>query len=98
MRLPCLNVVYLYLANRSEQKAWENFIKENNLTGPNCVHYNLPQDQQSAIENFLSVSGYPSYFLIDPEGHVLEKKIDARDYGINEVVKLVKELNAKYKK
>lgn len=91
-----LNVVYLYLANRSEQKAWENFIKENNLTGPNCVHYNLPQDQQSAIENFLGVNGYPSYFLIDPEGHVLEKKIDARRHGIDEVVKLVKELNGKH--
>lgn len=94
-KLDPLNVVYLYLANRSEQKAWEAFIKENNLTGPNCVHYNLPEDQQSAIENFLNVSSFPSYFLIDPEGHVLEKKIDAREHGINELVNLIKELNAK---
>ena len=43
------DIVYLYLANRSSDESWKNVIKEYNLTGPNCVHYNLPDDQQNAI-------------------------------------------------
>lgn len=89
------NVVYLYLANRSEESAWRQFIVENKLTSPNCVHYNLPEAQQSAVENFLGVHSWPSYFLIDPDGHVLDQPIDVRRAGIDEVVQLVKELNAK---
>ena len=64
------DIVYLYLANRSSDESWKNVIKEYNLTGPNCVHYNLPEDQQSAIENYVGVNGYPTYKLIDKQGNI----------------------------
>ena len=64
------DIVYLYLANRSSDESWKNVIKEYNLTGPNCVHYNLPADQQAAIENYVGVNGYPTYKLIDKQGNI----------------------------
>ena len=64
------DIVYLYLANRSSEESWKNVIKEYDLTGPNCVHYNLPADQQSAIENYLGVNSFPTYKLIDKEGNI----------------------------
>ena len=64
------DIVYLYLANNSPEQAWKNTIKEYGLTGPNCVHYNLPADQQSAIENYLKVYAFPTYKLIDKDGNI----------------------------
>ena len=64
------DIVYLYLANRSSDESWKNVIKEYNLTGENCVHYNLPEDQQAAIENYVGISGYPTYKLIDKQGNI----------------------------
>ncbi|MBP5340185.1 MAG: TlpA family protein disulfide reductase [Prevotella sp.] len=64
------DIVYLYLANRSSDESWRNVIKEYNLTGENCVHYNLPEDQQSAVERYVGISGYPTYKLIDKEGNI----------------------------
>ena len=64
------DIVYLYLANRSSEESWKNVIKEYNLTGENCVHYNLPEDQQSAIEHYLNVNAFPTYKLIDKEGNI----------------------------
>lgn len=64
------DIVYLYLANRSSDESWKNVIKEYNLTGENCVHYNLPEDQQSAVEHYVGINGYPTYKLIDKEGNI----------------------------
>ena len=64
------DIVYLYLANRSSDEAWKSVINEYNLTGSNCVHYNLPTDQQSAIEQYIGVNGYPTYKLIDKQGNI----------------------------
>lgn len=64
------DIVYLYLANRSPEESWKNVIKEYNLTGDNCVHYNLPEDQQGAIEHYLNVNAYPTYKLIDKQGNI----------------------------
>ena len=64
------DIIYLYLANRSSEESWKNVIKEYNLTGPNCVHYNLPEDQQNAIEHYLNVNAFPTYKLIDRQGNI----------------------------
>lgn len=64
------DIVYLYLCNRSSEESWKNVIKEYNLTGDNCVHYNLPEDQQAAIEHYVGINGYPTYKLIDKEGNI----------------------------
>ena len=64
------DIVYLYLCNGSSDESWKNVIKEYNLTGPNCVHYNLPKEQQSAIEHYLSVNSFPTYKIIDKQGNI----------------------------
>ncbi len=74
------NIQYLYLANRSPEQAWKNVINEYNVTGDNVAHYNLPADQQSAVENFLKVHSFPSYRLIDADGNIIDMRVDARDF------------------
>ena len=68
------DIVYLYLANRSSEESWKNVIKEYNLTGENCVHYNLPADQQSAVEHYLGVTSFPTYKIIDRDGNIHDLK------------------------
>lgn len=64
------DIVYLFLANNSSDEAWKSVISEYNVTGENVVHYNLPADQQSAIEQYIGVNGYPTYKLIDKQGNI----------------------------
>ena len=61
---------YLYLANRSPEKSWKNVIAEYNLTESNCVHYNLPDNQQEAVEQYVGLTGYPTYRLFDKQGRI----------------------------
>lgn len=78
-RLKDYDIVYLYLANRSPEETWKSIIKEYEVLGDNVVHYNLPEDQQQAIEHFVKISGYPTYKLIDKEGNLLDVNADPRD-------------------
>ena len=89
-RLKDYDIVYLYLANRSSDEAWKSVIKKYNVTGENVVHYNLPQAQQTAIESFIGVTGFPTYKLFDREGNMLDMKVDARN--LNNLEKLLKNL------
>lgn len=78
-RLKAFDIVYLYLANSSPKEEWENVIKMYNVNGDNVVHYNLPREQQQAIEQYLNVHSYPNYKLFDREGNMLDMKVDARN-------------------
>ena len=78
-RMAQYDIVFLYLANRSDDESWKNVIKEYNVTGDNVVHYNLPEEQQSAVESFLKVNQYPTYRLIDRLGNLLDVNADPRD-------------------
>ena len=78
-RMAQYDIVFLYLANRSDDESWKNVIKEYEVTGDNVVHYNLPDVQQSAVENFLKVNGYPTYRLIDRNGNLLDVNADPRN-------------------
>lgn len=64
------DIVYLYLANRSAEESWKNIIAEYGLTGPDCVHYLLPEKQQAAVESYVGLTGYPTYRLIDKQGNM----------------------------
>ena len=64
------DIVYLYFAYNSEEAAWKKCIAELGLTKPNYVHYNLPQNQQEAVVEYLKVESYPSYFLFDKQGNM----------------------------
>ena len=78
-RLKDYDIEFLYLANRSPQTAWENVIKEYNVSGPNVAHYNLPPEQQAAIERHLNVHSWPTYKLFNRDGDLLDLDVDARD-------------------
>ncbi len=91
-RLKPYDIVYLYLANGSSDEAWKNVIKEYNVQGAGVVHYNLPHDQQQAVENFLKVNSFPSYRLIDAEGRLLNVNADPRDLdALERVIKQITE-------
>jgi thiol-disulfide isomerase/thioredoxin len=78
-RLKDYDIQYLYLANKSPQTAWENVIKEYNVSGPNVAHYNLPPEQQAAIERHLGVHAWPTYKLFNRDGELLDLKVSAFD-------------------
>ncbi len=89
-RIRPYGVVFLYLANRSAEDSWKNVIKQYNVVGDNVVHYNLPDDQQRAIEQYLGVNCFPSYRLIGVDGHVLDVNADPRN--LDALEGLVKQL------
>lgn len=85
------DVAFLYLANNSPKESCENIIKEYGVTGQNVAHYNLPAGQQQAVENFLGVTGYPTYKLINRKGQILSANADPRDLsGLVELIKKIK--------
>ncbi len=86
------DILYLYLANRSSDEAWKSVISEYNLTGPNCVHYNLPADQQNAIEQYIGVNGYPTYKLIDKQGNIHPLDLQ-QAININSLIETIDKLN-----
>ena len=89
-RLKDFDIAFLYLANRSPLESWENVIKEYNVSGENVAHYNLPSEQQSAIERHLDVRAFPTYKLFDRDGNMLDLDIDARD--LDDLVRLLQQM------
>ena len=83
-RLAKYDLQYMYLANHSPKDTWENVIKEYNVTGSNVVHFNLPPEQQQAVERYLKIFAFPTYKVIDPEGRVLDVKVDPRNLDSTE--------------
>lgn len=77
-RMKEYDMVFLYLANNSNEKTWKAIIEEYKVSGDNVVHYNLPAVQQSAVEKFLKVNSWPTYKLIDQEGNILDVNADPR--------------------
>ena len=89
-RLKDFDLVYLYLCNRSSDESWKNVIKEYNVIGDNVVHYNLPEEQQSAIEHYLNVHAFPTYKLIDREGNVLN--VNANPHDLEGLARLLEQM------
>ena len=91
-RLKDYDIQYLYLANESPQAAWENVIKEYNVSGPNVAHYNLPKEQQAAIERHLNVHEFPTYKLFDRNGNLLDLKVDP--FHLEDLARLLEQLKS----
>ena len=89
-RLKDYDIQYLYLANRSPQTAWENVIKEYNVSGPNVAHYNLPDAQQTAIERHLNVHSWPTYKLFNRNGDLMDLNVDPRN--LEELARLLEQM------
>lgn len=92
-RLKPYDMVFMYLANSSPEDSWKNVIKEYNVTGDNVVHFNLPAAQQKAVENYIKVSAYPTYKLVDQNGNLLDVYADPYHFDVLE--KLIKRILGK---
>ncbi|MDR1742330.1 MAG: TlpA family protein disulfide reductase, partial [Dysgonamonadaceae bacterium] len=91
-RLADKDIIFMYLANNSPETTWRNFIKELNLTGENIVHYRLTSANQQAVEAKLKIHAYPSYFIIDREGKMVNDNPsppEERDRLIGELEKIL---------
>ena len=88
------DVVYLYFAIQSEDKAWKSSIAELGLTKPNYVHYNLPKQQQDAVTEYLAVDGVPFYVLFDKNGN-MEKYNRGHVGNVEGFKKKIEELSKK---
>lgn len=90
-RLAPYDIAYIYLANNSPRDSWENVIKEYNVTGNNVAHYNLPREQQDAVERYLKVTSYPTYKLFNKNGNLLDIQADPRN--LDRIEELIRKLN-----
>ena len=89
-RLKDYDIQYLYLANRSPQESWQNVIKEYNVSGPNVAHYNLPSEQQDAIERHLNVHSFPTYKLFNRNGELLD--INVNPFHLEDLARLLEQM------
>lgn len=84
------DVVFMFFANHSPEQSWKNVIAEYDITGDNVVHYNLPENQENGIENYLQVKGFPTYVIVNTDGTPLfDVNADPR-YG--SLIPLIKKL------
>ena len=90
-RLSPYPVAYVYLACNSPRDAWESVIKDYDLTGENVAHYNLPLEQQEAVNRYLQVHSYPTYKLFDKEGNLLDIHIDS--FNLESLEDIIRKLN-----
>ena len=69
-----LPVTYMYLANNSPEELWGKAARRFGLEGTDCVNLRLPDAQQSAVEEYLGVQGFPTFLLVAPDGTVYSNK------------------------
>jgi thiol-disulfide isomerase/thioredoxin len=69
------DLIFMYLANNSPEPAWRNFIKQQQLTGEQIVHYRLSGQQQRLLEQKLNVRSFPTYFIIDRAGNIINYEV-----------------------
>jgi len=87
-------VIFMYLANNSPEKSWQNVIKQMDLAGENVVHYRLPAEQQAMIERKFSVNSFPTYLLIGKDGNLAKDDVprpEMKSQLISEINKLLKD-------
>jgi len=65
------DAVFIFFAYRSPEGTWHNVIRDNNLTAPNIVHFNLPDEQMELLVGKFGVNGYPTHALIDRNGKIV---------------------------
>ena len=83
-----LPVVYLYLCNKSSDESWRNVIREYQLAGKNCIHYNLPLEKEAAVERYLGINQYPTYILFDRQGRRVEGE-EPRPHDVEKLKQMV---------
>lgn len=84
------DVVFIYLANRCEEKGWKATIAEKKIEGE---HYLLTDKQFEELGQIFGVTGIPHYALIDKSGNIIKDKAPPPSSG-KELINLIeKQLN-----
>lgn len=68
-------MIYMFFASRSSEKDSRRILEEYGVDGENVVHYNLPEEKQRLLENYLGVKGYPHYRIVNTDGTLLNVDI-----------------------
>ena len=84
-------VAFLFFANSSDDEVIKTVVSEYDIVGEDVVHYNLPEKQQEALEDYLKVTGHPTYVLLDPNGKIVDEHVDVRD--LERLEQLIKRIN-----
>ena len=86
-----LPVTYMYLANNSPEELWQKSAKRYGLEGTDCVNLRLPDAQQSAVEEYLGVQGFPTFLLVAPDGTIYSNKAPrpSDPTGVREAIQVV---------
>lgn len=90
-------VAFLFLANSSDDEVIKNVASENNVTGEDVLHYNFPEKQQKALEEYLNVNDYPTYILVDPDSNIVNEHVDVRDLeSLEQIIRRIKDNHSYY--
>lgn len=81
------SVVFLFLGNQCTETAWQNGIKELDITGTNIY---LSNNEYEALKSIFDIHGIPHYALIDKEGKIVNP--DAPRPGSKEIVQEINKL------
>ncbi|MBD3225117.1 MAG: redoxin domain-containing protein [Caldithrix sp.] len=86
-KIPELKTIYAAFGDKNfeiigvakdKKEALQQFIKERNIRWPQIL-----QDESRQIINLYSVTGYPTMFLIDPHGKIIDKNIQSLHKRLN---------------
>lgn len=63
------DVVFLYISVGDAEAKWQQTLTDKQFTSPNSVHLRSPNYSEATA---YQVDGYPSYYLIDRQGHFVQ--------------------------
>jgi peroxiredoxin len=64
------DVVFVYISVNDTEAKWQQILAARHLTSPNAVHLRQPKDGQVAFN--YQVNSFPTYWLIDRAGRILD--------------------------
>ncbi|MEZ4797332.1 MAG: TlpA disulfide reductase family protein [Flavobacteriaceae bacterium] len=81
-------VEFIYLCHRSNQKEWKPVISRYNVEGK---HYFLTDEQTNVLMSKLSITGYPTYNMINKKGEIVYSGFEYRP-SIEQTSKILEKL------
>ncbi len=64
------DVVFVYISVSDTEAKWQQVLADKHLTSPNAIHLRQPKESQVAFD--YQVNAYPTYWLIDRAGRILD--------------------------
>ena len=64
------DVVFVYISVGDAEAKWQQVLAAQHLTSPNAIHLRQPKESQVAFD--YQINAYPTYWLIDRAGRILD--------------------------